>query len=115
MIENIAYGREKVKEDLEDTRRVVWWWAVGIGLIMLTIFMFTVARPWYLAQEREQNKQSQQYQDTKIRESRDLVAGIHNSNSTAQQAVLIERFCASFTEIKSPPPDLVKANTAYCT
>ena len=93
-------------------------WLIVTGLIILSAIAFAMVywgvRPLIMEREREQNKESQQYQDAKIAEARANVTGIQNAGSADQKQHLVDQFCPKFTEIKSPPPDLVKANTEYC-
>lgn len=106
------------KDTAEQTSIVAWWWMIGIGLLAATIVLITITvmgiAPWTTAKQREINQQSQQKQDSLIREARSDVTGIHNPNSSEQKQYLIDQFCPKFTEIKSPPPDLVSAHTQYC-
>ena len=103
----------------EDIHEGISVWLIVTGLIIISALAFTLVfwgvRPMIMKQEREQNQQSQQKQDSLIREARSNVTGIQNANSADQRQYLVDQFCPKFTEIKSPPPDLVKANTQYCS
>lgn len=99
---------------IRDTGIFAWWWVVVGALIFASIAAALYFQPWAVERQREINVHSQQYQDSKIREERSLVTGINNANSPEQRNYLVDQFCAQYSEITEPPPDLVAAHTHYC-
>lgn len=97
------------------------------GMLMLVVIVFTIVSifiiiglawqqgfgPWAKEIERDINQNSQQYQETQVRELRNLYLGIVNGNEEHKKAFTAQ-FCTVYLNVKSPPDDLVLANEAIC-
>lgn len=93
-------------------------WLLGIALLAVAVVAYLaiwgLAAPWVTEKKREINHNSQQYQDSQIREARNLLDGIIRSGNKDQKDLLISRFCSTYDNIDSPPDDLVVGSGKFC-
>jgi len=67
-----------------------------------------------VAQEREVNHTSQQWQDATVAAERARIQGYDASTSDAQKKQIKSTFCAIYVTIQNPPADLAVANARIC-
>lgn len=67
-----------------------------------------------LAQMRDANHTSQQWQDARVAEVRNYVQAYHAAVSPAQKEQLAATLCAVYKTIDNPPADLAQASAQIC-
>jgi|APMI01.1.fsa_nt_gi hypothetical protein len=103
---------------MKDFGKLVGGIIVAALLFATLVFAGWQAGWWFQAEntqrQRDINKSSQSYQDSLVRQERDLVNGITTAADKGQKELLTKQFCSVYTEIVNPPADLAAAHSSLC-
>lgn len=90
----------------------------GIILVAAVVLGGWSAGWWFKEQnvgnQRDVNRNSQQYQDGLVSQQRSLVQGYDVAVDESQKKQISLRFCASYLNLVEPPNDLVQAEARIC-
>lgn len=92
---------------------------VGLGFAAVALLIGSWFLYWgvyraNVAEQRDVNQTSQQWQDATIAAERARIQGYDAATSDAQKAQIKATFCAVYPSITNPPADLASANARIC-
>ena len=93
-------------------------WA-GIVLAAAVILVGGWYGYWALARSAQSNQynvntHSQQYQAGVVAQERDYYTAWRTATDAGQKAAIADTFCAEYSELNPPTPDLVDAHASMC-
>lgn len=92
---------------------------VFVVLVLLgtgaTVYYWNVIAPQNATGQYNTNRNSQQYQDTKIAHERDLVTAYNESTSDGQKISIKAEFCSVYADITNVPSDIAQQHQLMCS